>query len=128
MVGTFWERRRGIYLLGAVATLSAVVPLLAGQFESQIATATAWRWLAAVFLIAGSLLLWYRDQVSTRLARFGWPTLGWRSAKHSSVYARKVLLVVTVLPLIALTVTPALLAIMDVPIQDRNDGRLLVLP
>src|SRR6185503_10818178 len=25
MVGTFWERRRGIYLLGAVATLSATI-------------------------------------------------------------------------------------------------------
>ena len=121
MVGTFWERRRGIYLLGAVATLSAVVPLLAGRFESQIATATAWRWLAAVFFVAGSLLLWCRDQVSTRLARFGWPTLD-GDPKVFVSHTRKVLLVVTVLPLIVLTVTPALLAIMDLSIQDPTTG------
>ena len=118
MAGTFWERRRGIYLLGAIATLSAVVPLLAGWFESQIATATAWRWFAAMFFVAGSLLLWCRDQVSTRLARFGWPTL----VGDPNVFvgnARKVLLVVTVLPLIALTITPALLAIF-VPVKGDN--------
>ena len=111
MVGTFWERRRGIYLLGAFATLSAVVPLLAGRFETLFATASAWRWLAAVYLIAGSVLLWYRDPVSTRLARFGWPTLDGDSQAFVS-RVRKVLLVVTVPPLIALTVTPALLPIM----------------
>ena len=119
MLGTFWERRRGIYLLGALATLSAVIPLLAGQFETQLNTATAWRWLAAAFFFAGSMLLWYRDQISRRLARFGWPALdGDVNALVSR--ARKVLIVLTVLPLIVLTVTPALLAMMDVmiPMQD----------
>ena len=121
MVGTFWERRRGIYLLGAVATLSAVIPLVAGWFESQIATATAWRWLAAVFFVAGSLLLWCRDQIAKRLARFSWPTLD-GDPKVFVSHTRKVLLVVTVLPLIALTVTPALLATLDLSIQDPTTG------
>lgn len=119
MVGTFWERRRGIYLLGAVATLSAGIPLLAAQFESQIAAATAWRWLAAGFLLTASLLLWCRDEIWQRLARLGWPTIsGHRQAFVSDV--RKVLIVLTVLPVVVLTVTPALLAIM--PIQDPTTG------
>ncbi len=112
MAGTFWERRRGIYLLGAVATLSAGIPLLAGRFESQIATATAWRWLAAAFFLAGSCALWYRDQISQRLARLGWPKLDGDPQAFVS-RARKVLVVVTVLPVIVLTLTPALLAIMS---------------
>ena len=120
MLGTFWERRRGIYLLGALATLSAVIPLLAGQFETQVATATGWRWLAAAFFFAGSMLLWHRDQISRRLARFGWPALdGHVNALVSRT--RKVLMVLTVLPLIVLTVTPALLAMIEVlePILDK---------
>src|SRR6185369_6093787 len=42
MLANFWERRRRVYLLGAIAVFAGVIPLLAGQFESQGATATAW--------------------------------------------------------------------------------------
>ncbi|HEY6218339.1 MAG TPA: hypothetical protein VIW74_16840, partial [Pyrinomonadaceae bacterium] len=34
MLANFWERRARIYLLGALLVLSAVIPLLAGQFET----------------------------------------------------------------------------------------------
>ncbi|HEY6660208.1 MAG TPA: hypothetical protein VI031_03665, partial [Pyrinomonadaceae bacterium] len=63
MLASFWERRRSTYLLGALVVLSAAIPLLAGRFEYEVATATAWRWLAALFLIGGSLLLWYRQRL-----------------------------------------------------------------
>ena len=124
MLGTFWERRRGIYLLGAVATLSAGIPLLAGRFESQIATATAWRWLAAGFLLAGSLLLWCSDYISSHLARIGWPAVGGRRQAFASD-VRNVLLLVTVLPVIVLTVTPALPDIMNLSIQTAMTGGLI---
>src|SRR6185369_2656358 len=65
---TYWERRRSAFLLGTLALLSGIIPLLAGQFESQIATATAWRWLAAVFLLVGSLAIWYRRKIASSLS------------------------------------------------------------
>src|SRR6185369_3191172 len=53
MLVSFWERRHSVYLLGALIVLTGAIPLLAGRFESQVATATAWRWLAATFLLIG---------------------------------------------------------------------------
>src|SRR6185369_4113058 len=66
MLASAFECRSSVYLFGALTALAAIIPLLAGQFESQIATATAWRWLAALFLLCGSLVLWYRRVISQR--------------------------------------------------------------
>jgi hypothetical protein len=117
MLASFRERRQGMYLLGAVATLSAAVPLLAGQFENQIATATAWRWLAAIFLLGGSLLLWYRQ----RLVRFGWPAPA-GDVDAFAKQARTLLITLTVLPLVVLTAYPALRAIYYLPVQGPTSG------
>ena len=118
MVASFWERRRGVFLLGAIAVLAATIPLLAGQFEGQVATATAWRWLAALFLLAGSLLLWFRNEVSRRL---GWPALEGRPEAFVS-QARKVLIILTVLPIIVLTLCPTFLALARVPLGGPTSG------
>ena len=107
MALTYRERRRGAFLLGALATLSGIIPLLAGRFEYQVATATAWRWLAAVFLLGGSLLIWYR--------RTG-------ESEAFISQARKVLFALTVVPLILLTTIPALLAIHGSPVQTPMSG------
>lgn len=104
MLASFWERRRGVYLLGALAVLSAAMPLIAGRFESQTATATAWRWLAALFLIAGSVVLWKQEQAKL------------------TEKLRTLLIVVTVAPLLALTLYPALRAINYLPIQGPVSG------
>ena len=109
MLASFWERRRGIYLLGALIVVSTVVPLLAGPFETQMATASAWRWLAAAFLLAGSLLFWYRDKASRFLTRVGWPNVG-RNAEAFVGRARMHLISLTVLPVLVLTVRPAMQA------------------
>lgn len=102
MLLTYWERRRTAFLLGALAVLSGIIPLLAGQFESQIATATAWRWLAAVFLLTGSLVIWYRRNLAIRF--------------------RNVLFALTVVPLILLTMFPALRAILGLAVQTPLRG------
>jgi hypothetical protein len=117
MLASFRERRQGVYLLGALVTLSAAVPLLAGQFENQIATATAWRWLAAIFFLGGSLLLWYRQ----RLGRFGWPAPR-GDVDAFAKQARTLLITLTVLPLIVLTAYPALRTIYYLPVQGPTSG------
>jgi hypothetical protein len=101
MLLTYIERRRTAFLLGAVAVFSGIIPLLAGRFEYQVATATAWRWLSALFLLAGSLVIWYRRTTSQ---------------------ARNALFAFTLLPIIVLTILPVLLAITGSPVQTPISG------
>ncbi len=108
MLANYAERRRGAYLLGALVVLSAAIPLIAGLFETQIATATAWRWFAALFLIAGSFALWNRG--SSRID------------PQTRTDLRTLLIVLTVVPLLVLTIYPALRAIYYMPIQGPASG------
>jgi len=121
MLASFWERRRGQYLLGALAALAAAIPLLAGQFENQIATATAWRFLAAMFFLGASLVLWYRGAISQRLKTFGWPGLDGHTKAFTKL-ALDLLIILTVVPLLLLTSYPALRAIYYLPVQGPTSG------
>ena len=102
MLANYFERRSTVYLLGALVVLSAAIPLLAGLFETQSATATAWRWFAALFFIGGSIPLWYYRPPRTHL--------------------RTLLIVLTVVPLLILTIYPALRAIYYMPVQGPVSG------
>ncbi|HEU4711292.1 MAG TPA: hypothetical protein VFS76_06985 [Pyrinomonadaceae bacterium] len=113
MVTNFRDRRRGEYLLGALAVLAAAIPLLAGLFESQLATATAWRWLAALFLIGGSFAVWSRG--ATHID------------DHSRRNLRTLLIVLTIVPLLLFTIYPALQAINYLPLQRPVRGIFSVL-
>ncbi len=110
MLLSYWERRRSVFLLGALALLSGIIPLLAGLFESQIATATAWRWLAAAFLLGGSLAIWCRRKIASSLS------------EAFVSHARNILFALTVVPIIVLTLLPTLCAIIGVPIQTPISG------
>jgi hypothetical protein len=77
-------------------------------FETQVATATAWRWFAALFLIAGSIPLWKR----------GWTRIDERTASDLRAW----LIFLTVLPLLILTIYPALRSIYYMPVQGPVSG------
>jgi hypothetical protein len=119
MLANFWERRQRIYLLGAIAVFAGVVPLLAGLFESNGATATAWRWLAAIFLLGGSAVLWFRNAISKRLATFGWPEF---TGDVFVTEARTLLIALTCAPLFLFTIIPALRAMSYMPVQMPVSG------
>lgn len=102
MLANFAERRREEYLLAALVVLSAAIPLLAGRFEPQMATAAAWRWLTAMFLLAGSIALWYR--------------------RDASAWMRRLLLTLTVAPILFFTLWPALRAIYSLPVLKPTGG------
>jgi hypothetical protein len=121
MLLSYWERHHRAFLFGALAVLSAIVPLVAGRFEYQIATATAWRWFAALFLIGGSLVIWYRRRISERLITFGWPTPAGES-KNFVRQTRSMLLALSVVPLILLTLFPACRAVFGMPVQNPLSG------
>ena len=121
MLANYWDRRRGRYLFGALAALTATIPLLAGQFEIQIATATAWRFLAALFFLGASLALWYRSAISKRLKDLGWPDFDGNTETFKK-QAIGLLIALTVLPLFLFTVYPALRAIYYLPVQGPVTG------
>ena len=102
LVANFRERGQKKHLLGAVIAISAAIPLLAGRFEVELATTAAWRWLAALFLLGGSLVLWYRGNQSREL--------------------RALLLVLTLAPLLLLTVIPVLRVVSAFQVQPPTAG------
>lgn len=121
MLASAWERRSSVYLLGALAVLAAIIPLLAGRFEHQIATATAWRWFAAIFLLGGSVAIWYRHGFARRLTAFGWPEFN-EDAEPFAKQARTLLIALTFVPLFVLTIFPALRTIYYLPVQSPVSG------
>ncbi|HEX6731711.1 MAG TPA: hypothetical protein VF074_16920, partial [Pyrinomonadaceae bacterium] len=126
MLAHAWERRRSEYVLAAMAGSAAIVPLLAGLFEAQVATASAWRWLAVGFLAAGSIAVWTRTTIAREISQTGWPRLNLRPdllARH----LRTVLLIVTLGPFILLTTYPALRAIYYLPVRGPASGFFSIL-
>jgi hypothetical protein len=121
MLANAWERRSAVYFLGAVAALSTVCPLLAGRFETDIATASAWRWLSALFLLLASLPILFRDQVFAWLRSLGWPQID-ISDDELARRLRLSLLVSTLVPLIILTAYPAFRAIYYMPVHGPASG------
>src|SRR6185295_339760 len=87
MLANAWERRQRLYLYGAVVAVSFAVPLLAGRFESDLATATAWRSLAAIFFAVSSILLWSREHIRAQLKLFG-RTISEAESEQSTIVLR----------------------------------------
>jgi hypothetical protein len=111
-IASFWERRSNSYLLGALAVLTGAIPLLAGQFETQIATATAWRWLAAIFLLVGSIAIWTRRKISEQFVE----------------EVRAVLFTLTIVPLLILTSCAALRTVFYLPLLGPSSGFVYGVP
>ena len=116
-----WERRRSEYIVTAMVCSAAAVPLIAGLFEYEVAVASAWRWLAAAFLLAGSIALWFRKPLARQLAQSGWPNLN-LDADRLATQLRTVLLIVTLVPLTALTAYTAVRAIYHSPVRGAEAG------
>ncbi len=121
MLAGFWERRRFIYAAGALLAIMTAVPLLAARWEEEFATASAWRWLAAVFLILLSLPLWWREKVLSGLHALGLPE-GNQEASYLAKNTRALLLLVTIGPLLALTIYPVLKVIWYRPVHGPGAG------
>jgi hypothetical protein len=97
LLANYRERKQQEYLLGAVVAFSLAIPLIAGRFELQMATVAALRWLAAVLLLGGSIVLWYHRNQTREL--------------------RALLLVLTLAPLLLLTAAPVWRVLNALPIQ-----------
>jgi hypothetical protein len=120
MLANAWERKQRFYLVGAMIAVWTMIPLLAGRFESQLASATAWRFLAAIFFALGSVLIWFRKQLRLQLTSFGAPQLD--ADPEFTVTVGALLMSLTVVPLLLLTVYPALQAVSLSSVQAPISG------
>jgi hypothetical protein len=118
-LGTFWQLRKSTYLFGAIVALACVCPLLAGTWETNTATASAWRWCAAILLLILSLPLWFRSRLQPLANSVGWPQV---AGSELSVRVLELLLVLTVVPLIILTLYPAVRAVYYLPMHWPSTG------
>jgi len=121
MLAGAWERRRAHYLLGLTLTLACACTLLAGRWEAVNATASAWRWLAAGFLIIASIPLLLRVPLIGQLKTFGWPEID--AGSFDAVRGvRLLLLALTITPILMLTLYPALRAVQYNPATGPSSG------
>ncbi|MGE3244421.1 MAG: hypothetical protein AB7I57_25385, partial [Pirellulales bacterium] len=58
LTGLGERRHAGTWLLAAIVVLAMVCPLLAAQWESEVAVASALRWISAAFFLVASAVLW----------------------------------------------------------------------
>ncbi|HKY30664.1 MAG TPA: zinc ribbon domain-containing protein [Pyrinomonadaceae bacterium] len=121
LLANAWEQRRAVYIVGAVAALTSIPPLIAGTFETEIATASAWRWVGALFLILGVLPLLYRERAFAFLRSFGWPETDVSDAELAR-HIRVLLIGSTIAALLILTIYPALRAIYYMPVHGPAGG------
>ncbi len=121
MLANLWERRRSVYLLGTLIAILCALPLLAGTWETQTATASAWRWLAAIALAVVSVPIWFHAHLAAQLKTMGWPSLE-ISASEAAQRLRLLLFALVITPLLLLTFFPALLAINYVPVHGPSAG------
>jgi len=106
------QRERGSYpfALGTLLTLWTVCPLLAGRFETQVATASAARWSVAFFLLAISIA-----HAVGRKSMF-------TKSRRDFDTTRAVVLLITLAPLIFLTLSPVIDDVDYVPGRGPQSG------
>ncbi len=121
LLANAWQQRRAVYVLGAVAAVSSISALIAGRFEVDIAAASAWRWVASLFLLVGALPLLYRERLFPWLRSFGWPQTDISDAELAH-RIRLLLLGSTIGALLILTLYPALRAIYYMPVHGPAVG------
>lgn len=112
MMGNLRERRHDAFRLGTLIVLWTTCFLVAGRFESQFATASAARWGLALFLLILSAAHVFRKQ-SRRASS---------TSRSGFLITRALLLVITLLPLLFLTLSPVVDNINYVPARGPQAG------
>ncbi len=110
MLANLRERKLRIFGVGAVMVLWAACPLIAGRFESQFATASALRFSLAIFLLGASVAFAFRIKFA---ATKSWGDL---------VLVRALVLVLTLVPLILLTLLPVIDDVNYLPARGPESG------
>ena len=101
-----WERVTGWRILSLLMVGATVCPLLAARYESEVAVASALRWLSSGYFLVGSIFFWSRDRLAAIATKLGVRDLPATSGRltNSSVGA---LAALAATPLVAMTAVVA---------------------
>lgn len=110
MLGNLRERQSRIFGLGALLVLWAACPLVAGRFEGQFATASAMRWSVAIFLLALAIAFSFSKKLAAA------------KKADEDFMMRALVLLITLGPLILLTLSPVIDDINHVPSRGPQSG------
>ena len=125
LTASLWERFHRTIALALLITACAACPLLAGRFQYDAATASALRWYAAIFWLAASSTLWLRQPIRRRLAPLRWP--GMDDPQPALLISLQwTLILLTVVPVLALTIMRVALALAGQPAGGPGDGTIFV--
>ncbi|MDZ4821709.1 MAG: hypothetical protein SGJ20_22340, partial [Planctomycetota bacterium] len=115
LIGAFLWSLRWEYRLekaiGVLVAASAAVFLLSGRAEPDVAVASAMRWWSSGYLLLGSVILWARNPLS-RLGQSLRLLPASSEARGSSGPLRSGMLVLSLMPLLAMTLFVAISAVM----------------
>ena len=111
MLANLRERRREPFALGALIVVWCLCPIIAGKFEAQFGTASAGRWMLAMFLLLVSVAYAIRERIRMR---------GWQTEWLTN--ARALVLFISLAPLILLTLSPVIDDVNYVPARGPQAG------
>lgn len=121
MIANALERRHEAFVLGTIVVLWCACPLVAGRFEPQVATASAGRWAVAIFLLIASLVYAFREKIWSRDVN------GEGAIKDRLTNPRALLLILTLAPLLLLTLSPTVDAVNYVPARGPQSGMFSIM-
>jgi hypothetical protein len=114
LVVRLWEQFDRWLIHGALLTLAIACPLIAAHWGVDGSMASALRWASAGLLLVFSVPIWMRSHLHRWVLRLDWPNMepGLTGLARES---RNLLVVVTMTPILALTLYPAMATIMGSP-------------
>ena len=96
LIAMLRERGSRGWLECLILCLFVAAPLTASRWESDVAVASAWRWLAVGLLVAGSAVVWGRAWITRQIGRLGWRN--WPLGNDFASYSGALVLVLGALP------------------------------
>jgi hypothetical protein len=123
LVAEMVVRNASANLLALMLVASLACPLLASGWQTEVAAASALRWLAAGFLFLASAAIWSRGQLAALAGRCGWQRAGkWPDPSHPVAPAIRAALTLSLAPLVAMGVHVGSQAVSRCPPNASTQG------
>ncbi|MEO6393908.1 MAG: hypothetical protein ABIP75_18795 [Pyrinomonadaceae bacterium] len=112
------------FLVFSVGVFFTWIPLVAARWETVAAAASAWRWLAVLFLVLALTVLWQRQRLTRQLESWGIPR---ERISGTAVSTQAVALFLGIFPLVLFTLQNLQLIIQNLPAGGPTGGLFLLL-
>ena len=115
LFASLWIKFRRTAILSIFLALTGASAMAAAHLDPQTSSASAFRWLLAMLLLLGSIILWLRQPIAQVAQRAHWPEFEYERENLAELF-RPTLLALTVLPILAITFYSAAMALTGIQI------------